>query len=294
MATKAGGHLVPRKDWTEKLTKVALGLVPSDRLDLFLIGADVREKTSMRYKVKNVLEAWSRARIHYPEDMFTPIMNSGKTDLLTLETYLARSVRAIVICLESPGSIAELGAFAASLELRPKIVIVNNRLYKDKRSFINDGPIRLVSDSAGRPLYADYGTPELSKGFADRLKDRIRDVGEKATVSNGLDNLVVVQATVLLTVGVLEQVSSDTISQVLELMGAPLPVVFGSASVAGLIRLRAVQLNHGYYALTGHGYRLLCQYIRPTSTARVVDSLRASILTAKYRRVKKHFEERAL
>jgi hypothetical protein len=46
--------------------------------------------------------------------------------------------------VESPGSIAELGAFAASDVLRPKTLAVLNTFYDSDRSFISEGPVQKV------------------------------------------------------------------------------------------------------------------------------------------------------
>jgi hypothetical protein len=50
-------------------------------------------------------------------------------DLLELEEYLADVSDLIVIFVESPGSIAELGAFAGSEALRPRTLAVLNSTY---------------------------------------------------------------------------------------------------------------------------------------------------------------------
>ena len=46
--------------------------------------------------------------------------------------------------MESPGSIAELGAFAASEALRPKTLAVLNSRHPTARTFISDGPVRRI------------------------------------------------------------------------------------------------------------------------------------------------------
>lgn len=65
-------------------------------------------------------------------------------DLLELENYLANLAAVTVLFVESPGSIAELGAFAASDELRPKTLAVLNTAYGSDKSFIADGPVRRI------------------------------------------------------------------------------------------------------------------------------------------------------
>ena len=60
---------------------------------------------------------------------------------LRLENYLAHLAFVTVLFVESPGSIAELGAFAASDRLRPKTIAVLNLRHPSKNSFIADGPV---------------------------------------------------------------------------------------------------------------------------------------------------------
>lgn len=67
-------------------------------------------------------------------------------DLLELESYLADFADITVLFVESPGSIAELGAFAASDVLRPTTLAVLNSFYGSKSSFISDGPVRKIEN----------------------------------------------------------------------------------------------------------------------------------------------------
>ena len=63
-------------------------------------------------------------------------------DLLEFENYLAHLADITVLFVESPGSIAELGAFANSDDISPKTLAVLNNSHVSAGSFISDGPIR--------------------------------------------------------------------------------------------------------------------------------------------------------
>ena len=83
--------------------------------------------------------------IQQNEDIFDELLYSSKTkDLLSLEALLAESVDAIVLIPESPGSFAELWAFANDERLRKKMICVVDKKYKKDKSFINQGPLKLV------------------------------------------------------------------------------------------------------------------------------------------------------
>jgi hypothetical protein len=86
-------------------------------------------------------------------------------ELLELEEYLADLSDVIILFVESPGSIAELGAFAASDTVRPKILTVINSFHAGK-SFIADGPIRRLK-SADPPLVYSFEW----NSEADRIND---------------------------------------------------------------------------------------------------------------------------
>jgi hypothetical protein len=86
-------------------------------------------------------------------------------DLLELEEYLADLSDVIILFVESPGSIAELGAFAASDTVRPKILTVINSLHPG-RSFIADGPIRRLKSAQVSLVYSFEWASE-----ADRIND---------------------------------------------------------------------------------------------------------------------------
>ena len=124
-------------------------------------------------------------RVKLAEDVnvwFQPHKDQPFPDLLELENYLAHLADVIVLFVESPGSIAELGAFAASDVLRPKLLVVFNTFYHSSQSFIAEGPIRkirnekeeLVQSGAWDPKQP-Y-TPETTEEFglvANRLTDII-------------------------------------------------------------------------------------------------------------------------
>lgn len=84
------------------------------------------------------------------------------SDLLEVENYIAHLAAVTVLFVESPGSIAELGAFAASDHLRRKTVAVLNEAHDSENTFIAEGPVRkLRNDDKNHVLYYnwDSGTP---------------------------------------------------------------------------------------------------------------------------------------
>lgn len=73
----------------------------------------------------------------------TELLQSGDFgDLLEFENHLAALAACIVIFLESPGAIAELGSFAVMHDVRSKVLVVCEQLFAEPpTSFIQLGPI---------------------------------------------------------------------------------------------------------------------------------------------------------
>jgi hypothetical protein len=137
---------------------------------IFLCGGSVFDKKTLRYRIQEYFNKrqrnlhQQRYEISYPEDVFDEILMSGKYDLLSLESLLAQSVDLLIIVVESAGSIAELGAFVNDKDLRKKILAINDLSLKKKRSFINQGPIKLLKKTApSSVLYLDFNDPDFEK-----------------------------------------------------------------------------------------------------------------------------------
>src|SRR5258708_3632965 len=87
-------------------------------------------------------------RVKLAEDVNAWFRPGVFPDLLELENYLADLADITVLFVESPGSIAELGAFAASDSLRPKTLAVLNNFYGPERSFIAEGPVQKMKNES--------------------------------------------------------------------------------------------------------------------------------------------------
>jgi len=65
-------------------------------------------------------------------------------NLQKFEEFLAHTADCVLIFVESPGSFAETGLFAALKRTRGKTFIVNTRKEAASNSFLNTGPIKLI------------------------------------------------------------------------------------------------------------------------------------------------------
>ena len=130
-------------------------------LNVFFVGGVARYRQTLRDSIKSEFNAklltWfdenrryfsKRISVYYPEELFEELIRGkGGFDLLSLENLLAQSVHVIVIVLESPGAIAELGAFTNHPQLSNRLVVVVDKKFRKARSFIALGPIRYLKRS---------------------------------------------------------------------------------------------------------------------------------------------------
>lgn len=117
---------------------------------IFLCGCKVTDKNSFRNKINEVLpKLYSDIKVIYPENIFKGYLRDNKNkDMLELETVLASNADAICIIHESVGSFAELGAFTYDNKSTyfDRIIIITEKQYSRKQSFINVGPIKRVKN----------------------------------------------------------------------------------------------------------------------------------------------------
>lgn len=73
------------------------------------------------------------------------------SDLLLFEKDLGYLTSAVLVFLESPGSIAELGAFSQIDSLSRRLIVVVTDNHHPKKSFISLGPIRSIKDTQEHP-----------------------------------------------------------------------------------------------------------------------------------------------
>ena len=168
---------------------------------IFLIGSSLKKKGKKGSNLREKLhKALSKRRfffgfdVYYPELIFDELLQGKvKFDLLTLENMLAESVQAVVIILESPGAIAELGAFANNVKFSQKLIVIVDIKYKRAKSFIKLGLIEyLKKNTNSRIIYHDLDDPKI-----DRLTDQIgRDFSQvisKVNVDDTLANPIALQ-----------------------------------------------------------------------------------------------------
>lgn len=109
--------------------EVAAGSVPKSKRDAF-----VRWLKKNRHDLSN--------RLLLPENYDDWNDFNTYSDLLKFEEDLGYVTSVVVIFLEAPGSIAELGAFSQIKALNQQLVVVVADVHHPKKSFISLGPLR--------------------------------------------------------------------------------------------------------------------------------------------------------
>lgn len=119
---------------------------------VFLCGANKpdgtvseRRRAILEFAQKNL----PHTQFFLAEKIFPLLQKEGhKANLLDIEHSISSFADKILVVLESNSSFAELGAFC-HIELRNKIIVINNIKFKDSKSFINLGPIKAIEEDSG-------------------------------------------------------------------------------------------------------------------------------------------------
>lgn len=265
----------------------------SFKTTVFLCGADINQKDKIRHQIALALKWEFWFDIIYPEDIFDELLySSKKIDLLSLEGLLADSVDAIVIIPESPGSFAELGAFANDEKLRKKLICVVDKKHQKDKSFINQGPLKLVKKENSFGLV--FIDPKEVLKETDKLVSALKKM-KKVSAKKG-DNLSLLQLEnfLLPSIYLLEPVSKNTLINLVTAAAEDDKNSFQTTTTALtiLIKKKLIQLSNEGYKLTSLGLEKFFAFqktktrIKKHNEKIEIDNIRLEILNLKNRRKK--------
>ncbi|WP_316818675.1 retron St85 family effector protein [Pedobacter nyackensis] len=274
---------------------------------VFLCGADLTKKTTIRHKVSEVLKGSFFYNLYidliYPEDLFDEILySSNSLDLLSLENLLADSVDAVVIIPESPGSFAELGAFVGNEKLRNKIICVVDEKYKKDKSFVNQGPIKLIKQANNNNVVFINPT-EIGKGTSrlsflnilsnDREVEKIVSSVRKLKTKRDKNEITLLQLDKFLlpSIFLMEPVTKNTLVKMVgyALENTQHAVSSTATALSILTKKRQVELTAKGYVLTQLGSAEFLSFRKHNSRYKepertlAIDDLRLEILNLKNR-----------
>lgn len=114
-------------------------------LKVFLCGKKPEgESFDPRRQMKYIMERRMGCSPFLGEDierLRKPVLDK---DHLTIEVDEAEKSDLVVMFLGSPGTFAEVTAFAMTPHINPKLVVFNQAKFKQEKTFINLGPLRLL------------------------------------------------------------------------------------------------------------------------------------------------------
>lgn len=118
-------------------------------------------QSSRRDRVAQYIRAHhEHVLLFYADDVWALVAQHGSQNALGMERELAALSDVVLIVVESPGTFAELGAFALQDDLRKKLLPILDVAHRDAESFVRSGPVAWVDeDSTYRPaIWADHDT----------------------------------------------------------------------------------------------------------------------------------------
>ncbi len=263
---------------------------------IFLCGASLLNNSTIRSRVAETLsKKWYfyRYDIIYPEDIFDELLygTQGK-DLLSLEGLLAESVDAIVLIPESPGSFAELGAFANDNNLRTKIICILDKKHKKDKSFINQGPVKLIKKASKENLlYIDLN--DLDNEI-EKLGSALSRIKKTSTKKENIINLLQLENFLLPTIYLLEpidrQLLQDIVGFAIEDDRTAIQSTITALTI--LTKKRKISSTPEGYKLTPLGIEDFVNLRRTKKRSKniqetkVLDELRLEIMNVRYRNKK--------
>jgi len=280
---------------SEDLRKQVFEKIELRGIAVFLVGASRAAPYSLRDALRRELSGRRYILgfdVYYPEELFEELLTgSQKGDLLELENMLARSVHAVVILLESPGAIAELGAFANHAELQDKLVVVVDKKYLRKKSFIMLGPVaHLRKRTKSQVIYFDFRRGDIEK-LGEDVRSAVRRVSKDVRVDNTVRNPIAAQHYLRAAIHAFAPVSRDTLFHVVKVADVAEEEDVETrlnTSLSILGRQGEVMLAGQKYSLTTAGRRRLHTMLRLEPSGKAIqdalDQVRLKVMTWTLRR----------
>lgn len=258
----------------------------SNKIAIFLCGADINDHSKARSKLARILKDKKRYEIFYPEDIFDDLLVGRGHSLLTLESILADSVDAIVIFPESPGSLAEIGAFSNDEKLRDKIVCFANKKYQRNKSFINYGPLRLIKASRSGTLthinYDDLDDSVKSGKIYDIFVNALAKIRKINPTKRHIGNILEAENFLLPCIYLIDNIGNVSMYKVLELitgLDSKFCEIATRSALGRLISKRYITRNLNGYSVT----KLGAEYVRSSFGHRNLDVARIEVLNFELR-----------
>jgi len=263
-------------------------------LTVFLVGAGQENPSSIRDSVRKELQSKkyiSWFDVYYPEELFEEfILSETQYDLLSLENLLAKNVHTVVIILESSGAIAELGAFANHKDLRDRLVVIIDKKYRKKKSFIMLGPVRyLQNETKSIVIFHNIRNPKVDK-LGEQIRYAVRKISKDVSIDYSVKNPIAAQHFLLAAIYVTEPVKMDILTSMINsiIRRTSKNIIIVKSSLKILLRSNEVIFQDGKYMLTRVGFNRLIQTLKfepeGYSIQNLLDKLRVKVLNLTLRK----------
>lgn len=185
----------PRNEFLERVSLSESSLLPFDGF-IFLCGGRVDATETLPASARDALRreiakhAQLERRVRLAEDYKEWSFDGYYTDLLEFESHIAQLSAAIVLVLEAPGVLTELGLFSALDHFQSKLIVFISNHHYAENSFIRLGPIKFLEDTIGNKaecfpwIRSQFGRETTDHAFLQQaqsellqsLKDRLQPV----------------------------------------------------------------------------------------------------------------------
>jgi hypothetical protein len=205
---------------------------------------------------------------------------------------LADCVDVIVIIPESPGSFAELGAFANDQNLREKIICLIDQRYKKDKSFINEGPVKLIKKANKNGLI--FFDPLNINDSINKLKSAFKKIKKQSNKKTDKISLLQLENFLLPSIFLLEPVFKQVLEELVIYATEDEKNSYQATTTALtlLIKKREIELTSEGYKLTNLGLETFLDLKKTSSRIKkqhetiALDNLRLEILNYKLRNKK--------
>lgn len=140
---------------------------------------DSNDPVSLRHYLLNERKIASRlnANVILAEAANQLYRDSSYKDLITYEEDIAKISRLILLIAESAGSLAELGAFSSSGQIKKKLSVLMQQKYFDAESFVRFGPIeRLQNESETKVAFFPWRTNGKGRVVKSSIRDHVAEI----------------------------------------------------------------------------------------------------------------------
>lgn len=137
-------------------------------------GARPESLRDFLYRVRNIQ---SRIDIVLAESATQLYRDTEYSDLITFEEDIARIAAIVLVISESPGSLAELGAFSSNNTIRKSLRVIVQSIYERAESFVRFGPIeRMIKDARENVGFYPWRSHSGGRLVADSARRIHRDI----------------------------------------------------------------------------------------------------------------------